>query len=456
MSGSDKYYDLISIGGGSGGLSMPEWAARYYNKHCAIIEPGPLGGTCVNVGCVPKKIMWFGAHLIHAMNVAPGYGLEIQKKPVDWQVLVRRRQHYIDGIHNWYQTFLKDLNIDHIKGAAQFVDANTIDVNGEHYTADHILIATGGTPFVIPVPGAELGITSDGFFELDHAPEHVCIIGGGYIGIELAGILNAFGSKVSLAMRSYDLDFMPGFDSLLREVQLEEMTKAGIRIEPGNANIAGLEKLHDGLLSLLWDNDEQLSGFDCVIWAVGRKPNSAGLNLGAAGIATDDRGFIPTDEFQNTNVHGIYAVGDVTGRLALTPVAIGAARTLADRVFGGQSKRKLEYNNIPTVVFGHPPMGTIGLTEEQARAEHGNAITIYQTRFTPMYYAPAEHKIDTAMKLVCLGPEEKVIGLHIIGDGADEMLQGFAVAINMGACKSDFDNTVAIHPTSAEELVIMR
>lgn len=453
---SSTHYDLIAIGGGSAGLSMPEWAARFYGKRCAVIEPGPLGGTCVNVGCVPKKIMWFAAHLGHALHTARDYGWQVQAGPLDFGVLKAARERYIQGIRDWYATYLHDLHIDHHAGAARFLDAHSVEVNGQRLSADHILIATGATPVVLPVPGAELGISSDGFFALDSLPRRALVIGGGYIGVELANVLRALGSQVCMALRDYEQDFLPGFDSLLREITLKEMTRAGIRIEPGNAGVAGLERAADGSLGLRWSNGECHCGYDTILWAVGRRPNTAGLNLEAAGLATDARGFIPTDEYQNTAVPGIYAAGDVTGRTALTPVAIAAARRLAHRVFGGQAELKLDYGHIPTVVFAHPPLGTVGLSEEAARAVHGDAIKVYQTRFTPMYYAPAAAKSETAMKLVCLGPEEKVVGVHIAGDAADEMLQGFAVALKLGATKRDFDNTVAIHPTSAEELVTLR
>jgi glutathione reductase (NADPH) len=236
---------------------------------------------------------------------------------------------------------------------------------------------------------------------------------------------------------------------------MEEMVNEGVNILP-NINVERVEKLQDGSLILHCQGGHELTGFDTLIWAIGRAPNTAELNLDAAGVNYDENGFIPTDFFQNTNVDGIYAVGDVTGRAPLTPVAIAAARRLGDRLFNNQPERRLEYENIPTVMFSHPPIGTIGLTEEEAREQHGDAVKTYQTRFTPMYNAMTEHKTNTAMKLVCVGTQEKVVGCHIIGHGADEMLQGFAVAIKMGATKKDFDNTVAIHPTSSEELVTMR
>lgn len=452
----DKHFDLIAIGGGSGGLSAPEWAARYHGKKCAVVETKSLGGTCVNVGCVPKKVMWFAASHAHHLNIAKDFGFDVTNNGHDWNTLVEGRNKYINGILEWYDDFLQDLDITHIQGHAKFIDDHTIEVEGEQYTADHIMISTGGKPFVLPVPGAELGITSDGFFDLDKRPDHVCIIGGGYIGVELAGVLNALGSNVCLTMRSYDEDFIPQFDCTLREVLMEEMVKDGIRIEPGNSSIKSLEKQDDGSITLNWENGEKLEGFDTVIWATGRAPNTDGLDLDAAGINYDERGFIPTDDYQNTNVKGIYAVGDVTGRMALTPVAIAAARRLADRLFGNQPERKLDYDLIPSVVFSHPPMGTVGLTEQEARKKHGGTVKIYQSRFSPMAYSLSEHKVDTALKLVCTGTDEKVVGCHMIGDGVDEMLQGFAVAIKMGATKADFDNTVAIHPTSSEELVTLR
>ena len=452
----DNHFDLIAIGGGSGGLSTPEWAARYYGKKCAVIESKALGGACVNVGCVPKKVMWFAAHHAHSLETARDFGFDVTNNGHDWQKLIAGRQQYIDGIHGWYDTFMDDLGITHIQGHAKFIDEHTVEVAGQQYTADHILISTGSKPFVLPVPGAELGITSDGFFDLQERPEHVCIIGGGYIGVELAGVLNALGSKVCLTMRTYDEDFIPQFDCTLREVLMEEMVKAGVRIEPGNSSIDSLSKEDDGTLTLHWGNGERLDGFDTVIWAVGRSPNIDGLELDAAGIEYDERSFIPTDEYQNTNVDGVYAVGDVTGRIALTPVAIAAARRLADRLFGNQPERKLDYDLIPSVVFSHPPMGTIGMTEQEAMEKHPATAKIYQSRFSPMAYSLSEHKVNMALKLVCIGPDEKVVGCHIIGDSADEMLQGFAVAIKMGATKADFDNTLAIHPTSSEELVTLR
>jgi glutathione reductase (NADPH) len=447
-----RHFDLIAIGAGSGGLSVAERAARYGAK-CAVVESGPLGGTCVNVGCVPKKVMWYGATLAHALDDAAGNGFDLTRNGFDWGRLKAGRDAYVNGINTWYHTYLADSDIAEIPGRARFVDARTLEVNGEHYTADHICIAVGGYPTVPDIPGAELGITSDGFFELEALPARVAIAGSGYIAVELAGMLNALGSEVTLVLRREHI--LREFDAMLRECLMEEMIKDGVDII-STTELTEVVRQDSGKLSLRGDNGRHLDDFDQLIWAVGRTPATADLNLEAAGVHVDENGFIPSDKYENTNVEGISALGDVNGKAALTPVAIAAARRLADRLYGGMQERYLPYETIPTVVFSHPPIGTVGLTEAQARETHGDAVKVYQTRFTAMYHALTEHKRETAMKLVCVGAQEKVVGCHIIGMGADEMLQGFAVAVRMGARKADLDDTVALHPTSAEELVTLR
>ena len=448
-----KYdYDLIAIGAGSGGLSVAERAAVYGAK-CAVVESGKMGGTCVNVGCVPKKIMWFGANLAHGLKDAVDYGFDIENRGFNWSHLVSKRDDYIAGINNWYHTYLVDSNIDEIKGFASFVDEHTIDVDGKTYTANHIMVSPGTKPVVPAIPGAELGITSDGFFEIKQQPKQVAIVGSGYIAVELAGVLKALGSEVCLYLRKEHV--LREFDAMLRESLLEEMLDQGVDIMSGT-QISEVRKADDGRLTLIDDKGRHNGGFDQLIWAIGRDPNTAGLNLEAAGIETDEQGYIITDLYQQTSVDNIFALGDVTGRAPLTPVAIAAGRRLADRLYNHQKDRHLDYKLIPTVVFSHPPIGTVGLTENEAREQHGEAVKIYQTRFTAMYNSMTNHPVKTAMKLVCVGAQEKVIGCHIIGPGADEMLQGFAVAIRMGATKKDFDDTIAIHPTSSEELVTMR
>ncbi len=284
-------------------------------------------------------------------------------------------------------------------------------------------------------------------------PRKVAVIGGGYIGVELAGVLRGLGSEVDLLLRSEHV--LGAFDPLIRDTVQQQLIDAGVRIH-AQARIDALTLWRDNQISVVCGDGPELTGYDAVIWAIGRAPNSDRLNLEAAGVIVNDRGFIPTDAYENTNVPGIYAIGDVNGKAALTPVAIAAGRRLAARLFRGETDSRLEYHNIPTVVFSHPPAGTVGLTEPQAREKHGAAVKVYQTTFTPMYHALTEHKIKTAMKLVCVGDDERVVGCHMVGHGVDEMLQGFAVAIRMGATKADFDNTVAIHPTSSEELVTMR
>lgn len=448
-----RHYDLIVIGAGSGGLSVAERAAAY-GRRVMIAEGGRLGGTCVNLGCVPKKVMWYGAQLAHALHDASDYGFDVKAGDHDWQVLRKARDAYVAGINGWYGNYLQDSNIDLVRGWARFEDAYTVAVDGERYTAEHIAVSPGGRPTVPDIPGAEHGITSDGFFALESRPRRVAVVGGGYIGVEIAGVLQALGSEVTLMLRRQE-SFLGGFEAMLRECLMEEMIQGGISIH-ANTVLAQVLREADGSLTLVAEGGGRFSGFDALIWATGREPHTAPLNLEAAGVATDQAGFIPTDLYQNTNVPHIFALGDATGREALTPVAIAAGRRLADRLYGGMPERHLDYELVPTVVFSHPPLATVGLTEEQARQRHGEAVKVYSTRFTSMYHALTERKVKTAMKLVTVGAQEKVVGCHIIGPGADEMLQGFAVAIRMGACKRELDDTVAIHPTSAEELVTMR
>jgi glutathione reductase (NADPH) len=447
-----KHYDLIAIGGGSGGLSVAERAARY-GARCAVIEKGPLGGTCVNVGCVPKKVMWFGASIAHTLAEAPSYGFELGDIKFDWGKLKASRDAYVKGINDWYHTYLSDSNIDEIVGKARFVDASTIEVAGQQYSADHIVIAPGGAPVIPATEGAELGISSDGFFELEQLPRRTAVVGSGYIAVELAGMLNALGSEVTMLLRREHL--LRNFDASLRENLMEEMLGDGIDIL-ARAKVKKVLREDNGSLCIISENGQRLECFDELIWAIGRYPLTQDLNLQAAGVVVDEQGYIPTDKFQQTNVEAVYAIGDVTGEAQLTPVAIAAGRRLSDRLFGGMTDRHLPYENIPTVVFSHPPIATVGLTESVARDRHGDSVKVYQTRFTAMYNALTERKQKTAMKLVTVGAQEKVVGCHVIGPGADEMLQGFAVAIRMGASKKDLDDTVAIHPTSAEELVTMR
>ena len=446
-------YDLVVIGAGSGGLAAVQRAASY-GARCAVIEHGRLGGTCVNVGCVPKKVMWFGASVAHTLHHdAEDYGFDVEAKGFSWPKLKNVRDAYVKGINGRYEEALAKGGIDEIAGVARLTSTTEVAVNGRSLSAEHIIIACGGRPIIPEVPGAQLGITSDGFFELEDCPAKVAVVGSGYIAVELSGMFRALGAEVSMLVRKQHL--LRPFDSMLREILTEEMLADDIKLHT-NTQITEITRASDNTLTLQCGEDKKLEGFDVLLWAIGREPNTEDLGLAVAGVNMDKQGFVPVDDYQNTNVDNIYAVGDVTGKFPLTPVAVAAGRRLADRVFGGMADRKLLYESIATVVFSHPPIGTIGLTEEEARELHGEDVTVYRAVFKPMYYAFSRHPRKTAMKLVTIGAEERIVGCHVIGAGADEMMQGFAVAIRMGATKSDFDDTVAIHPTSAEELVTMR
>ncbi len=445
-----EQYDLLVIGAGSGGIAAANRAASY-GQRCAVFESKQVGGTCVNVGCVPKKVMWYGAQMAHALHDADDYGFDITRNGFSWSDLVANRQAYIQRIHGSYQRGFANNGVEYIQGTARLTGTNTLETGGKHYTAEHILIATGGAPVMPDLPGAELGITSDGFFELTEQPARIVVVGAGYIAVELSGMLAAMGSEVTLLLRKERP--IRSFDRMLQDKLFESLQAEGINVLTNSA-VERVERVGARLSVHTRQGDTLETGM--LLWAVGRRPNSMDIGLEKAGVEYNEQGFIPTDAFQNTNVEGIYAVGDVTGRAALTPVAIAAGRRLADRLFNGMTDRKLNYENIPTVLFTHPPIGTMGMTEDEARAEYGDQIKVYNTAFTAMANAFTKSKPPTAMKLITQGADEKIVGCHIIGPGADEMLQGFAVAIRMGATKRDFDDTVAIHPTSAEELVTMR
>ena len=447
---TDKY-DLIVIGGGSGGLAHAQRAADYGVK-VAVVEYAPLGGTCVNVGCVPKKMMWQTAHLAEQAKLAADFGFDVAVNGHDWAELKRSRDRYIARLNGIYEGNLAKRDITTIRGKACFVDAHTIDVAGRQYTAERIVIATGGYPIVPRIKGSEMGITSDGFFELEDMPRRVALVGSGYIAVELAGIFNALGAYTTVLVRKDGV--LRNFDPMLREELQASMAATEIHLE--TSVVPHCLEQSDAGLTIIAEDGRTFGCYDQVIWAVGRAPRTEDLELEAAGVEHDGYGFVRVDDFQKTNVDHIFALGDVTGRDALTPVAIAAGRRLADRLYGGMDGRHLDYRCIPTVVFSHPPIGTVGLTENEARAEYGDDVKVYQSRFAPMHYAFSDHKTMTTMKLVTTGSDERIVGCHLIGDSADEMLQGFAVAIRMGATKKDFDDTVAIHPTSAEELVTMR
>ena len=445
-------FDLIAIGGGSGGIATCNRAGSY-GARTLVIESDPvLGGTCVNRGCVPKKVMWYGGAMAHALRDAEGYGFDVTVNGFSWEQLVVKRESYISNINKAYANYLGKNNVKILHGRARLSDANTVEVDGKSYTAERIVLAPGGYARVPDIPGSELAVTSDGFFEFKQQPRRVLVLGAGYIAVELAGMMQAMGSEVALGIRQDS--FLREFDLMLQDTLMEEMKAEGVRIQP-RFTVARLDKEAKGILAT-GESGEVLGGFDAVVFAIGRSPATDDLGLDKAGVSVDARGYIPVDKYQQTNVPSIFAIGDVTGQAELTPVAIAAGRRMADRIYDHQEGRHLDYELIPTVVFSHPPMATVGLTEAQAREQHGDTIRLYTTSFTAMYNAFTSHKSKTAMKLICVGEEEKIVGIHMIGLAADEMLQGFAVAMRMGACKKDFDDTIAIHPTSSEELVTLR
>ena len=446
-------FDLIVLGGGSGGLASAQRAAEY-GARVALFEPARLGGTCVNVGCVPKKVMWSAAELAGALEHARDYGFDVSVAGHDWGKLKHGRDAYVQRLNAIYQRNLDRNSVATIHSAGRFKGRREIlDAAGEAYTAEHVVIATGGYPMVPALEGAGLGITSDGFFDLEHRPRRVAIVGSGYIAVELGGVLNALGAETTLFVRHDTV--LRDFDSLLSDQLTKQMLAAGIEIV--TRAVPKAVRGAAGDLTLEAADGRSFFGFETLLWAIGRAPRTDSLGLECAGVEIDAAGAIVVDPLQNTSADGVYALGDVTGRAELTPVAIAAGRRLADRVFGGQKERRLSYDLLPTVVFSHPPIGTVGLSEAAARERYeGQPIKVYQTEFVPMFFALGEVKPQTAMKLVTVGADERIVGCHVIGPGADEMIQGFAVALTMGARKRDFDDTLAIHPTSAEEMVTMR
>ncbi|MCG7535173.1 glutathione-disulfide reductase [Pseudoalteromonas sp. OOF1S-7] len=450
-----QHFDYIAIGGGSGGIASANRAAMRGAK-VALIEAKHMGGTCVNVGCVPKKVMWHGAQVAEAIKLyAPDYGFDVEVKDFNWGKLVESREAYIGRIHQGYNKYLASNGVTVINGFAKFVDNNTVEVNGEHYTADHICIAVGGRPSIPNIPGAELGIDSNDFFELKAQPKSVAVIGAGYIAVELAGVLHSLGTETHLFVRKHAP--LRNFDPILVDTLTEVMDKEGPTLHTHSVP-KSLSKNDDGSVTLHLENGESHT-VEQVIWAIGREPVTDKINLAATDVAVTDGGYVKVDEYQNTSVSGVYALGDIMdGGIELTPVAVKAGRMLAERLFNPEMPNvKMDYNLVPTVVFSHPPIGTIGLTEPEAIELYGeDNIKIYTSTFAAMYTAVTQHRQPCKMKLVCAGEDEKIVGLHGIGFAVDEMIQGFAVAMKMGATKADFDSVVAIHPTGSEEFVTMR
>ncbi|HZX79363.1 MAG TPA: glutathione-disulfide reductase [Lysobacter sp.] len=445
-------FDLIVVGGGSGGLAGAFRAAEY-GARVALIEPEALGGTCVNLGCVPKKAMWLAGEVAARLRMADALGFGEVGGTLDWPTFIAHRQRYIQGIQTAYRRRLDDAGIALIASRARFTGPRRLQcADGIELGARHVLIATGGQAVRPPVPGAALGGTSDDFFQWTQAPERVAIVGGGYIGVELAGVLQALGSRVEMLVRGPRL--LDAFDGEITELLAKDYRHLGVHIHFGASVIA----LEQAGAQVRVGADPGLDDplFDAGLFATGRRPSTAGLGLEHAGVALLPSGHIAVDALHATSAEGVHAVGDVTPDIALTPVAIAAARRLMDRLFGGRRDNALDLDDVPTAVFSHPPMGKVGLTEAQARQRHGDAVQVMRASFRPMLHALADTPQRSLFKLVCVGPERRVVGLHLLGEGADEILQGFAVAIRRGITADDLRDTVAIHPTSAEEIVLMR
>ena len=460
-------YDFLVIGGGSGGIASARRAASYGAK-VLLIEEGKLGGTCVNRGCVPKKVFWNACSVAEALHHAKYYGFSWSNAgnsfTFDWAKLKGVRDAYIERLNGIYADNLKKAGVEVVQGRGELVGSGRVRVGEIEYAAKTILIATGShANWPQGVPGCELGISSDGFFELPEQPRNVAIVGAGYIAVELAGVFKSLGSKVKLFCRGDGV--LRSFDAMIQNALEVEMLRSGeagsVEIVKGS-EIVSLSREADDSKTIhfrIGEEPQQSSGHDCVIWAIGRDGKEDFCSGPDCLIQVDERGFVQVDSSHATAVENVFALGDITGRHMLTPVAIAAGRALADKLFGGKGDGKISYELIPSVVFSHPPIGTVGLTEDEARERFGSeTVKVYKTSFTNMYFTPLpqELKEQTHYKLVCVGEEERIVGLHIIGKGSDEILQGFAVAVRMGATKADFDRTIAIHPTAAEELVTMR
>jgi glutathione reductase (NADPH) len=458
-------FDYIVIGGGSGGIASARRAASHGAK-VMLVERAHLGGTCVNVGCVPKKIMWTAANVAKTLHVASDFGFGLEEKGLDWALLKQKRDAAVSHLRGLYEKGLSTAAVHTVRGTARLVAPHAVEIEGAQYQAPHILIATGSRPHLPTVPGAGLGSISDDFFALTRQPREVAVVGSGYIAVEIASTLLALGSRVTMLVRGQSL--LSHFDGMLGSALADELQKDGVtlrfntavtelRTDPARAlSAAERSRARHPLTVTAVLSDGETADFDWLLWATGRTPVTGGLGLSTAGVELDANGHIQVDAFQNTSAPGIYALGDVTDAEKLTPVAIAAGRKLADRLFGGKPDSKLDHDNIPSVVFSHPPIGTVGITEAAAVARYGvDAIRVYESRFTNLHYALLQDRRPTHLKLVTRLPDEKILGVHVIGLGADELIQGFAVAVNMGATKADFDRTVAIHPTAAEELVTL-
>jgi len=448
-----KEFDYIVIGGGSGGIASARRAAAHGAK-VLLIEKNRLGGTCVNVGCVPKKVMFNAASIAEAIKDSREYGFETESGPINFQFLKNARDSYIDRLNGIYAKNLDNSGVTILEGKARFHDENVIQVGSKKFQSKHILIATGGRPKFPKIEGSSIGISSDGFFKLETLPKKSIIVGAGYIAVELAGVLNALGSKVDLFIRRNEV--LKDFDPCIRNGLKSAMLESGITIHE-NSDIKSAARNEKGqnpesvFLELASGRSEDANA---IIWAIGREPNTDMLGLEKTSIELNESGQIKVNDHEETTQAGVYAIGDVIGGAELTPVAIKAGRKLADRLFGKKSDL-MNYDNIPTVIFSHPPCGAVGLTEIQAKEKYGADVKVYSTEFVNMYFSLTNRKQKTIFKLVTTGSDDRIVGAHAIGMGVDEMMQGIAIALKSGSTKADFDETVAIHPTGAEEWVLL-
>jgi glutathione reductase (NADPH) len=441
-------YDLLTIGAGSGGVAASRRAASYGAK-VAVCESTRVGGTCVLRGCVPKKLLVYASHFGDEIRDAAAYGWNTGPATLDWGALVAAKDRELDRLNAIYLRMLGDAKVEVIEGHARLVAPHVVEVAGRRVTAHRILLATGGWPHTPDLPGAELGITSNEALDLPEVPRRVVVVGGGYIGVEFAGIFAGAGAEVSLVLRGYAV--LRGFDDDIRSALGEELTRRGIAVHP-HAKLQALERGDDGL-ELRCQSGTVHRG-DVVLWATGRRPNVAGLGLEDLGVETADHGAVVVDQWSRTNVSGLFAIGDCTTRVNLTPVAIADGRALAETLFNDRPTT-IDHDHVPTAVFSQPPVATVGLTEQEARAIHDDPIDIYRTNFRPMKYVLPGREERTMMKIVVHRASDRVLGVHVLGADAPEIIQGFAVAVKAGVTKSQFDATVGVHPTSAEELVTM-
>lgn len=446
-------YDLVTIGGGSGGIATANRAAEHGAK-VAVIEGSLLGGTCVNVGCVPKKISWYASQVADTLKkYAPHYGFDVTVPPLDYKRLKQNREAYIERARSSYTRTFRKNKVTVIEGYGFLVDDHTISINGQEITSEYIVLASGAKASIPDVAGKELLGDSDTFFAYDKLPKSVGIIGAGYIAVELADVLCALGTETHLYIRhEYPLR---QFDEMIIETVYDNLLAQGVIV---HQNVT-LEKVNrdENQEKVAIFSDGTIGKHQDILVAIGRKANSKDLNLENVGVAIDKDGFILVDEFQTTAVKNIFAIGDVTGQKELTPVAIKAGRLLSERLFNHQENAKMDYNLIPTVIFANPAVGTVGLSEKEVRKLYNDdKIKVYTSTFRSMFTAVTSHPELIKMKLITVGEDERIVGLHAVGYGVDEMIQGYAVALKMGATKADFDATVAIHPTGSEEFVTMR